>query len=229
MNSSPQVIGWPVAGRSGRFHWRTATAALALTAAVATALWGWRDWHDRSPYPASAVSASVHIEAVDAAEAQARVDKLAGSGRLFAIAEPDPSSHPQELVGQLRLTPPHPSAAGYYGFFVIDNRTHKVLPQLFGAGPPGTNVAAGWDGTYDKAAKKYPWLRMLASIPDGNGGFAPAGMALDIAPGTDGPVTFVAADPGAPRITDPATQLTIALVYMNENGPIYWAKKISAA
>jgi len=42
-------------------------------------------------------------------------------------------------------------------------------------------------------------------------------------------VTFVAADPGAPRITDPATQLTIALVYMNENGPIYWAKKISAA
>ena len=182
MNSSPQVIGWPVAGRSGRFHWRTATAALALTAAVATALWGWRDWHDRSPYPASAVSASVHIEAVDAAEAQARVDKLAGSGRLFAIAEPDPSSHPQELVGQLRLTPPHPSAAGYYGFFVIDNRTHKVLPQLFGAGPPGTNVAAGWDGTYDKAAKKYPWLRMLASIPDGNGGFAPAGMALDIAP-----------------------------------------------
>jgi hypothetical protein len=54
-------------------------------------------------------------------------------------------------------------------------------------------------------------------------------MALDIAPGTDGPVTFVAADPGAPPITDPVTQLTIALVYMNENGPIYWAKKITAA
>jgi hypothetical protein len=228
MNSSPRIMIWPVTRGRGWFQWRTVTAALALTAMIGAAAWGWRDWHNKPPYPASAVAASVHVEAVDPAGAQARVDKLAGTGRLWAIAEPDPSTNPQELVGQLRLTPPHPNAAGYYGFFVIDNRTHKTLPQLFGVGPPGTNVAAGWDGTYDQAAKKYTWLRMLASIRDGNGGFAPAGMALDIAPDTDGPVTFVAVDPDAPRITDPATQLTIALVYMNENGPVYWAKKLTA-
>jgi hypothetical protein len=227
MNSIPQIISQPVVGSNRRFPWRTVTAALALTAMIGAATWGWRDWHNKPPYPASAVAASLHVEAVDPGRAQARVDKLAGTGRLAAIAEPDPSTNPQELVGQLQLTP-HRNGAGYYGFFIIDNRTHKLLPQLFGVGPPGTNVAAGWDGTYDKAAKKYPWLQMLASIPDGNGGFAPPGMALDIAPDTDGPVTFVAVDPGAPPITDPSTQLTVALVYMNENGPIYWAKRLTA-
>lgn len=214
--------------RSGpRSRWRAVALVLAVVGLGVTAR-VWHHWHNKPPYPASAVVASVHVEVIDPARAQARVDQLAGVGRLNALAVPDPPTTAQELVGQLRVTAPHQNSSGQYGFFIIDNRTHETVPALYAVGPPGSNVAAGWDGTYDKIAKKYPWLRMLAMVPDGNGGFAAPGMAIDVPPGITGAVTFVALDPGALPITDPATQLTVALVFMNGHGPIYWAKNLTA-
>jgi hypothetical protein len=48
------------------------------------------------------------------------------------------------------------------------------------------------------------------------------------APDTAGPVTFTAVlDPESLPVTDPARQLTVALVFIGANDHIYWAAKLA--
>jgi hypothetical protein len=90
-------------------------------------------------------------------------------------------------------------------------------------------VGQGWDGRYNKVAAKYPWLHMLADTrtPDGSS-FTNSGMAVIFPPDTQGPVTFTATlDETSLPITDPAQQLTVALVFIGENDQVYWAIKLA--
>ena len=196
--------------------------------------------HNRAPYAAAAVQASVRMEMVAPGRAQAAVDQLAGSGRLTApFVEPiagEPT--PQQVVGQLTFrTPPNAPQGGQYALFIIDRALGKPLSAVYGTGPAGTNVAQGWDSRFNKVAAKYPWLHMLASkrAPDGLGftdsgmaGFTDSGMAVMFAPNTPGPVTFTAVlDPGSLPVTDPSRQLTVALVFIGANEHVYWATKLA--
>lgn len=185
--------------------------------------------HNRTPYAAAAVDASVRMEMVAPGQAQAVVDQLAGPGRLTApFVEPvEGEATAQLVVGQLTFrTPANAPKGGQYALFIIDRGLGEPVPAVYAIGPSGTRVAQGWDGRYNKVAAKYPWLHMLASkrAPDG---FTDPGMAVDFAPDTPGPVTFAAVlDRGSLPVTDPAQQLTVALVFIGAHDHIYWATKL---
>ena len=224
------------AGRPGET--RQATARLIATVAVLAVLvvsaLVLRNFivarHNRAPYAAAAVDASVRMEMVAPGQAQAVVDQLAGPGRLTApfVEAAEGEATPQLVVGQLTFrTPPNAPQGGQYALFVIDRAMGEPVPAIYATGPIGTHVAQGWDGRYNDVAAKYPWLRMLASkrVPEG---FTDHGMAVDFAPNTPGPVTFVAVlDPVSLPVTNPAQQLTVALVFLGANGHIYWATKLA--
>jgi hypothetical protein len=200
-------------------------SALALSGVIAFR-------HNRAPYTAAAVAASVRMDMVAPGRAQAAVDRLAGPGRLSApvVGPVEGEATPQQVVGQLTLRTPHNAPhGGQYALFIIDRARSESVTAVYATGPTGTNVAQGWDGKYDEVAAKYPWLHMLASrqTPDGSG-FTHPGMAVSFPPDTAGPVTFTAVlDPASLPVTDPSRQLTVALVFIGANGHIYWATKLA--
>ena len=183
-----------------------------------------------APYPASALKAHVQIQIVAPAHAQEVINELAGPGRLNAVGAGATGGQqvPQEIVGHLSFRTPHNAPSdGQYALFVIDKRVGAPLSQLYGVGPVGSNVGQGWDGAYNQIAAKYPWLRMLASVASDDGVTDP-GMAVSFRPNTRGPITFDAIlNPNSHPITNASQQLTIALVFVGENGTIYWAAKLS--
>lgn len=181
---------------------------------------------DRAPYGADAVHASVRLQMVTPGQAQAAVDRLAGTGRLTAPIGP---ADQQQVVGQLTFhTPRNAPPGGQYALFVIDGRLGKPVPAIFATGPAGTEVNQGWDGRYNKVAAKYPWLHMLAAVPVPGLGYTDPGMSVSFAPTTAGPITFAALlDPDSLPVTDPAQQLTVALVFIGANDHIYWATKVT--
>jgi hypothetical protein len=172
------------------------------------------------------------MEMVAPRRAQAAVDRLAGPDRLTApFVEPvEGQSTPQQVVGQLTFrTPDNAPTGGQYALFIIDRAQGKPVASVYAIGPIGTNVAQGWDGRFNEVAAKYPWLHMLASTrtPDGLE-FTDPGMAVVFAPNTSGPVTFIATlDEVSLPVIDPAQQLTVALVFIGENGHIHWATKLA--
>lgn len=188
--------------------------------------------HNRAPYAADAVGASVRMEMVAPGRAQAVVDQLAGPGRLTApVGELVNGQAAQQLVvGQLTFrTPPNAPKDGQYALFIIDRALGSPVPAVYATGPIGTDVAQGWDGRFDEVAAKYPWLHMLASTrtPDGSG-FSHPGMAAQFPPDTPGPVTFTAMlDGKSLPVTDPSRQLTVALVFLGPDDQIYWATRLA--
>jgi hypothetical protein len=228
----------PDAGRAGETRRATVrtiatVAILAVLAVSALALHSViESRHNRAPYAAAAVGASVRMEMVAPGQAQAVVDHLAGPGRLTApFVEPvDGQATPQQVVGQLTFRTPHNAPqGGQYALFIIDRAQGEPVSALYATGPVGTNVGQGWDGRFNKVAAKYPWLHMLASKPAPDGlGFTDSGMAVMFAPNTPGPVTFTAVLDGLSLpVTDPSRQLTVALVFIGANDHIYWATKLA--
>jgi hypothetical protein len=226
MNTS--IVDRPDTARSGSVRivvTAAVVAVLIVTALVLNSVLGPR--RDRPPYGAAALDARVQLQLVAPGQAQAAVDRLAGAGRLTA---PIPQAGQQQIVGQLTFhTPRNAPQVGQYALFIIDRAQGKPVSAVYATGPAGTDVSQGWDGRYDKVAAKYPWLHMLASIrtPDGLS-FTNSGMAVNFAPDTAGPVTFTALlDPVSLPITDPAQQLTVALVFISSNDLVYWATKLA--
>lgn len=187
-------------------------------------------WRDRPPVAAVDVRASGRLEVLDPAAVQQRLDRLAGVGRLGALS-PGDSGTDQELVGQVTVeAPPDLDRHAQLALFVIDNRRSAPLPLLFGSGTSGTPVTSGWDGRFDLVARQYPWLHALASVrtPDGNGWTDP-GMSVSLERAVPTTVTLVGLpSPDALPITDPASQLTVALALVGnrDDGPVYWAKRV---
>lgn len=188
--------------------------------------------HNRAPYSAAAVGATVRMEMVAPGRAQAVADQLAGPGRLgVPVVEPvKGETTPQQVVGQLTFrTPPDAPRDGHYALFIIDRARGKPVAEMYATGPIGTHVVQGWHGRYHEVAAKYPWLHMLAAtqLPDGLG-FTDPGMAVSFAPNTPGPVTFTAVlDRLSLPVTDPSQQLTVALVFIGAKDQIYWATKLA--
>lgn len=226
------------AGPTGSTQWSRARTLVTLAVVAALVVSGLAlrsvlvARANRPPYPADAVHASVRMELVAPEQAQAAADRLAGPGRLIVPFVESVGGRPvqQQVVGQLTFrTPANAPSGGQYALFVIDRRQGRSVTAMYGTGPVGTNVGQGWDGRFNKVAAKYPWLQMLADVrtPDGSG-FTNSGMSVDFAPDTAGPVTFVALlDADSLPITDPAQQLTVALVFIGANDHVYWATKLA--
>ena len=217
-----------------KFPRRRRLLPVGLVVAVIASVVVGREWAVRRntpPFPASAVQATVSMTMVAADGAQRRIDELAGPGRMNAIGEPGGDG--TELIGQLAITAPHTAADAQLALFVIDKRSGRPVPGMWGVGPNGSNVAQGWDGRYGLIAQRYPALSGLAAVEE-SGSFFDPGMAVrfvaDSPAAYPGPVTFVATmPPDAVPVTDPATQLTVALALIGgrDDGPVYWVKQLT--
>jgi hypothetical protein len=191
----------------------------------------WKLRGDRSPYPASAISADLFLQLVDASRVQESIDALAGPDRLNAsLPTQEDDQSWRALVGYLQYEVPRKAPAeGEYALFVIDKRLNKPVDLMWGIGPEGTNVGQGWEGRYDKVAKKYHWLASLASVRV-NGGWTSPGTAVSLPANTPGPITFEAVvDRDAPAVVNPREDFTIALVFIGDNGTIHWAQPLTAS
>ena len=211
----------PRPARRGRTAAVVAGVAILLLTVVGQH--AWTSWRHRSSYPPEAVHASASFTVLSPRQAQAKVDELAGPGRMSV-----PLRSRQEVVGQLTFTvPPNASPDDQYALFVIDNRLNQPVPDMWGVGPVGTSVGQGWDGRYGQVARKYSWLAGLAPVPLGDGNWTDPGTAVSFRGTTTSPVTFVAVlSPDAPPVTDPRSDLSIALVLLGHNGSI-WAQNLT--
>lgn len=186
--------------------------------------YAWSGWFQRPPYLPEAVHASATFTVLSPRQAQAKVDELAGPGRVTVSWRSR-----QQVVGQLTFTvPPNVRPDDQYALFVIDNRVHRPVPAMWGVGPVETHVGQGWDSRYAQVTQRYSWLASLAAVPAGDGSWADPRTAVSFPADTTSPVTFVAAlGPYAPPVTDPRSDLSIALVLISHNGSI-WAQNLTA-
>lgn len=134
------------------------------------------------------------------------------------------------MIGRLEIDEvPRPDADAQLVLFVLDSRTGRPAQTLFGVGAPGSDVAMGWEGRYQRIAEQYPWLRGLASGQDADGSWTAPGQAIAL-PLTATPVVFqMVPGPDDLPVTDPADQLTFAVVLLGgrDDGPVYWAQRVT--
>jgi hypothetical protein len=217
--------------RPGYRHPIALTLALVVIVALGSVADNrWRSWQAGAPYGADAVHARVSLFLAKPETSQAKIDELAGPGRLVTLANPGGVGPGQSIIGQLQFdVPARAPADGQYALFVIDRRIDKVVPYIEAVGPPGTNVGEGWDGGYDRIARKAPWLRSVAEVRTANGsGWTAPGMSASWSARTHGPVTFaIQLGPAALPVDDPIHQLTVALVFLGSGDRVYWAMNLT--
>jgi hypothetical protein len=200
-------------------------AGLCLVAALvsgAIAAHAW--WHNRPPYPASALHASARLQLVSDAAAQAFV------GTDITVPSAGPGG--QLLAGRISWHKP-PAADGFFSIYVID-KTSRRMPNYIEA--TNSHVSAGtnsWDNT---VATKYTWLRGAGAIKR-NGGWTSAASDLTttVAAGLTS-ITFIATfpkpDPDDPNADLYATapielsDLTVGLAFIGDDDQIYWATRL---
>ena len=172
-----------------------------------------------APYPLKNMHATAKLSVTDGEHVQQVADRIAGKGKLTAIA-----MDRLEVVGQVDLTSVGTSRDdGWLDLFLIDNRTHSLV-SIVSYVEVGDRMALGRDGRDLRLAKKYAWLAPVAPPPDAYG-YTAEGTALSFAPTQRGPITFTAMlDEGALPITDPARDLTLALAYVTDDDA--WAVRV---
>ena len=235
MTADVPVEGTGITNAGARWWLATAAAIVLLAAGLTQLNPRWRWSYQSTPYPAAAVHARLTAALANTVdEAQVKLDALLGGRRLNAVYIPladepgVPNAARQQVVGQLMLNPPAKASGNrQYVLFVIDNRTNQPVPDLFGASRSGVSAASGWDGRYQRLAAKYPWLHDLAETHS-DAGWSPPGMSISVPANTHGTITFdaVAPDDALP-ITDPARDLTFALVFVGSNVQPYWAQRLT--
>lgn len=214
-------MGWGAVGRWSRGQVAGVAATVAVLALIVAGVVVLRP--TPTPFPLARMHARASFTVTDAAHAPAVADRLTGRHRLTTFVFRRP-----QIVGQLRFrTVGKKGDGGELTLFVIDNRIHKPLATMAGVGPGGADVAAGWDGDYEKLAAKYSWLHPLAAIPVDDG-YEDPGSSLSFGPALRGPVSFAAAlDPGTLPLTRPTRDLGFVLAYVGRDG--VWAERIPAS
>lgn len=202
--------------------WSRTRASWVVTALVAVAGLIALQVHRSSaatPYPLADMHASAIITVTDGAQAQQVADRLVGEGKLGAV-----SVDRIEIIGQVSLTAVgKPRDGGRLNLFLIDNRSNTLITMTSFV-ETADRMALGRDGRDHRLAKRYDWLKPVASAPSSDG-FTYEAMALSFASTHDGPVTFLAVlDADALPVTDPARDLTLALAYVTDDDA--WAVRV---
>ncbi|GAB4057288.1 hypothetical protein [Catellatospora paridis] len=126
-----------------------------------------------------------------------------------------------------------PSDNGHhYTLIALDKRVSP--PRLLGAngawvaggGPEGTG--SHWSSAYTELAEHYDWLAKTAMVT-GERGVSFPGSAIAAPALSSGALVatwFTDTADGRPPLTDPLTEVLIALVYADDDGEVRWAKRI---
>ena len=189
---------------------------LVLVVAVAA----YRFWPVHVPFAASDLHLRlVSLQSVPTDQAQAKVDALAGPGRLHVPLEGD-----HVLVGQIAYdVPAGATADAQWSFFLIDADGQPVR-QIFGT-TPSVSTSSGWDGDYDAVAHQVPQLARIAAAQDSSGGWTSSGMALALPTTTPGPLTFVAV-PNADAVgADDASTYSVWSA-LQSGTTVFWAVRV---
>jgi hypothetical protein len=195
-------------------------AAALVAGGVVTQRW----WHNRPPYPASALHATAELHPVSPDGAQAFLGPdvnapLVGSGG-------------QLVAGTITWNKP-PTTDGYFSTYVIDKRT-DLKPRYMEA--TSSKVSAGGNSWDNAVATKYPWLTGAGDIYK-DGSWWEGGCDL-MTPAASGltRVTFVAVfpnhDPDDPNADLHASapvdvsDLLVVLVFTGTDNQIFWAQRL---
>lgn len=149
------------------------------------------------------------------------------TGRPTEAAYLRPISQPRHLVFRVQFrTGGRVSDSGQLALFVLDNRLHKPLNNVYAFAADDGKFAQGWDGVFQRLPSKYDWLAPLRDVRDESGDFTDPGMAVAWKPGTAGPVMIDAVlDHEALPITDPSKDVTVVLAYLGDSRGA-WAERV---
>lgn len=174
--------------------------AIAATSAGAA---GYAWWHDRPPFPASAVQATATLRFTDE-------QHFAADARALGVTGLETLVTGQQFLGRVDYTGPA-SAEGTYQVLVIDKQQNRVAGYL------STVDGGGWSSQLETLAARYPWLSATAPR------VTEAGSAVSRDAGEPGPLTFAGTFAGDTLVADPL----VVLVLSGPEGQIYWAKRVS--
>ena len=119
------------------------------------------------------------------------------------------------IVGRLDYDAPSAQQGGRYNIVLIDTRTNRMAPLMFGLN------GAGWESVLESVSRQYPWLSAMAPRePDGTDDR----LAITASPGQAGPVGFVAQFPGAGAIA--GNHLVVVIIFIGSRGQVYWATPV---
>ena len=217
--SSTTTVGRPEPAAPPR-RWGKGPLLVPVTLLVLVALVAVHHlWPVSPPYPASALHLRLRtLELVPGDQAQARVDALAGPGRLQV-----PVGLPSLLVGQVSYdVPAGADLSTQWSFFLLDG-DGTPLPNVHGVTSTG-DATAGWDSSYGDIAHQVPALHGLAPVADGSGGYTDPGSSLSVLAPTAGPLTFVAIPPE--NALGDATAYSVWTTLQNHDSTLFWAVEV---
>ncbi|MEV4344979.1 hypothetical protein AB0J83_10925 [Actinoplanes sp. NPDC049596] len=194
---------------------------LIVVAGVEGARW----WSGRPPYSPEELAATAELRLVDPTTARTA---------LGPNMVPELAKDQQIFLGKVSWhQPAHPEGALYVMLF--HHRTHRPPAMLVPQATPGDEAGVGSNGALWDAAERYPWLAGAAGVYEPGFGYTSTDALAVYKLGRE-ELSFAAVllpadvDFGSrvPRATTPAvaTDLTVALVQVNENGRATWARRL---
>lgn len=125
-----------------------------------------------------------------------------------------------------------PSSGGTYAFVLLDGRVAPPAP-LHGYGgwwrgdPAGAQgTGPHWDGRYDVLGEHYGWLAGTRSVRTG-AGWTDRAEALGVPATEKGEATLAYfLDRNDLPVGSPAHELRLALVFVDEDGEVRWARRV---
>jgi hypothetical protein len=168
----------------------------------------------------------------DQVSVRARIDSAnaAGLGDVLAAAgvprEPGPVGARQIFVLQVAWTG-SVEAGGRYQFILLDDRVTPSRPvRGYGSWGQGKGTGPNWAGAYEALAEHYSWLAGTASRQTASG-WTNDSEALDLSatPTGEGTLAYWLDEHDLPT-TRPARDLALAMVLVDADGEVRWAKRV---
>lgn len=115
-------------------------------------------------------------------------------------------------------------------FVLLDGRLSP--PKPLGAsgswgGPGSGGGGSHWSSSYEALSEHYPWLAGTASVRNADGSYSMDYQALSLTPGAKGGgvLSFYLPKSGI-ATAHPDQDLVLAMVHMDDDGEVRWARKV---
>lgn len=212
------------ATRAGLRRSAVVAVVVGLVLVVVGSLW-WRD-HQRSEewaHGGDDVAVTAQVRATDRADYPAA---------LTAAGVEEEPAYPRSRQSFVVEVSWHGSSGsdGSYAFLMLDGRLSP--PKPLGAAAVWSDDGAtgpGWDGRYGALAEHYPWLARTAAVRTAGGSFRDSAEALLLHDSPQGEgrgvLSFYLPKPELPT-SSPEDDLILAMVRIDEEGEVRWARRV---
>lgn len=120
-----------------------------------------------------------------------------------------------------------PDQGGSYEFLLLDRRLSPPTPvRGFGVWDAEGGTGSNWSGAYESLADHYPWLARTASQHTDQGWTNDTdALGVDATDSGDGTLAYYL-DPGQLETSSPERDLLLAMVFVDADGEVRWARKV---